>query len=353
MGSITRRPLSLLGIALVALVVVPPALGAPLLPDLQTRPLPTSADDPEIVDGPSGKQIAFANGWSNRGRGPFETAPAGDASTDDCDGDGVAANDVLIEQRVYEDTSGDGVFDRDTETDFTESPGGCMFHHPTHNHFHVGDVGLYSLHSEPTGRLVGTSVKISFCLLDVEFFADLPGAPPEDQPYYDACNAEVQGVSIGWFDEYSKTTDGQQIDLGGAGTGNYCLRSEADPQSRFVEANESNNVAEQRYLIDPGDEQVSPLAGVCDIPDHRLPQTKITRGPQGTTLDRTPRFRFRADETSTFECRLDHRRWRSCSSPKRYGGPKLGPHKFKVRATDLAGELEPKPAKRRFEIVAG
>ena len=437
-----------LAVLFLAVLNAAPAVGAPLVPDLRTRPLPTGQGDPRIVDGPGGvKQLAFSNGWSNYGSGPWETAPAGPASNDDCDQDGAPLNDVIVVQRVYEDTNGSGVFERNADTGTTVYPAGCMIYHPTHGHFHIEDAGLYSLLAEPTGTSVGASRKVSFCLLDIGAFdLTLPGAPQNG--YYSSCNAGVQGISVGWYDEYGWSLDGQQIDLDGVVAGNYCLRSTFDPESRFLETNEADNTAEHRYFIDPGADVVTPLSGACNVPpppdttivsgpangaviadtapsfgfvstdasstfecrvdsgefaacaspdttanldpgnhvfavraigpvgfdetpatrsftiegpppeapsseaDSTAPETQITGGPTGRTRNRTPKFRFRANEPSTYECKLDKRGWRSCASPKIYSQLGRGGHRFKVRATDLAGNTEPEPAKQRFRIVA-
>ena len=61
-------------------------------------------------------------------------------------------------------------------------------------------------------------------------------------------------------------------------------------------------------------------------------------------------FRFRSSEAgSTFECKLDRRAWRQCSSPKRV---KVAPgrHKFRARATDSAENTDPTPAISRWRV---
>ena len=61
-------------------------------------------------------------------------------------------------------------------------------------------------------------------------------------------------------------------------------------------------------------------------------------------------FRFRSSEAdSTFECKLDRRAWRECTSPKRV---KVAPgrHKFRVRATDSAENTDPTPAISRWRV---
>jgi Lysyl oxidase len=342
---------------LAGLIAAPPALAQDLLPDMQTRPLPTNSADIDIV----GDELRFTNGWSNRGDGPWETTPAGPASADDCDGDGSNTNDVIVDQTIYQDGNANGIFERGTDTDVENVPAGCMIFHPSHNHFHVEDAGEYSLLSEPAGAPAGDSFKVSFCLLDIaDFDLSLPGAPQDS--YYDSCSQDVQGISVGWYDEYSLNLDGQSIDIGGIAAGNYCLRSRFDPEDLFLELDETNNLAEQRYFLDPDTGQVTPLSGACLAPlppdtggggDDDPPNTKIKRGPRGKTPDRTPTFRFRADEPATFECKLDAKHWRACESPRTYRRRDVGRHRFKVRATDLAGNLEQKAAKRRFRIVEG
>ena len=62
-------------------------------------------------------------------------------------------------------------------------------------------------------------------------------------------------------------------------------------------------------------------------------------------------LKFSSDEPgSTFRCRLDRKQMKPCSSPKRYKRLSEGEHRFKVRATDPAGNPDPTPAKRRFVI---
>ena len=70
-------------------------------------------------------------------------------------------------------------------------------------------------------------------------------------------------------------------------------------------------------------------------------------------LERTGiRFRFRADEPATFECRLDGGKWNRCEPPKKLERRLAkGKHTFRVRATDAAGNREAKPAKWEFRVV--
>ena len=81
------------------------------------------------------------------------------------------------------------------------------------------------------------------------------------------------------------------------------------------------------------------------------PGTKITKGAPNKTEKSKVKFKFRSDEAgSTFECKLDNKRWKSCTSPKKIKVDE-GRHKFKVRAIDAAGNVDPSPAKDKFKVV--
>jgi hypothetical protein len=86
--------------------------------------------------------------------------------------------------------------------------------------------------------------------------------------------------------------------------------------------------------------------------DTTLPQTRIRKSPKGKSESTTAKFRFTSSEKgSTFRCKLDRKPWRRCKSPKTYKGLKPGKHVFKVRAIDKAGNVDPTPAKRKFEVL--
>jgi hypothetical protein len=86
-------------------------------------------------------------------------------------------------------------------------------------------------------------------------------------------------------------------------------------------------------------------------PDTDAPETTITKGPAKRGSKRKAKFRFQSNEEgSTFECKLDRKKWKSCESPRKY---KVGPgkHKFRVRATDAAENTDPTPDKLKFRVV--
>ena len=86
--------------------------------------------------------------------------------------------------------------------------------------------------------------------------------------------------------------------------------------------------------------------------DTNPPETKITKGAPNKTEKTKVKFKFRSDEDgSTFECKKDKKPWKRCSSPTKMKHLDEGKHKFKVRATDAAGNTDPTPAKDKFKVT--
>ena len=89
--------------------------------------------------------------------------------------------------------------------------------------------------------------------------------------------------------------------------------------------------------------------------DSTAPRTRITMGPGVKTRKRKAVFRFK-DITedppgTTFACKVDKKGWKPCASPFHIKHLKYGKHQVRIRATDLAGNHERKPVKRRFIVV--
>ena len=84
--------------------------------------------------------------------------------------------------------------------------------------------------------------------------------------------------------------------------------------------------------------------------DTTPPETTIDSGPSGPTSDTTPTFTFHSSEAgSTFECSIDTGTpaFGPCSGPGASHTPSSplsqGPYTFRVRATDPAGNTDPRP----------
>lgn len=88
-------------------------------------------------------------------------------------------------------------------------------------------------------------------------------------------------------------------------------------------------------------------------PDGIAPQTTITKHPKRKLVINKAKvkvkFTFGANENSSFQCKLDKKAWKTCSSPKSYK-VNAGKHKFKVQATDLAGNMDETPAVWRWNV---
>jgi hypothetical protein len=82
------------------------------------------------------------------------------------------------------------------------------------------------------------------------------------------------------------------------------------------------------------------------------PNTTIKKRPKNRSTDDSPTFKFKSDEVgSSFKCKLDHKKFHKCKSPKTYHGVAPGKHTFKVEAIDADGNVDPTPAKDKFKIL--
>jgi len=83
------------------------------------------------------------------------------------------------------------------------------------------------------------------------------------------------------------------------------------------------------------------------------PETTIGDRPPATTQGTSATFTFSSSEAgSTFECALDGAAFAACTSPRGYTGLAVGPHEFRVRAIDPAGNLDGTPATHNWTIQA-
>ena len=52
---------------------------------------------------------------------------------------------------------------------------------------------------------------------------------------YFECNGDLQGLAVGWADEYHQSTPLQELEITGLPTGDYYLTHEADPENHWLE----------------------------------------------------------------------------------------------------------------------
>jgi Ca2+-binding RTX toxin-like protein len=88
----------------------------------------------------------------------------------------------------------------------------------------------------------------------------------------------------------------------------------------------------------------------CETVDS-LPNTRITAKPKIRIRKRRATFKFASNEATKFECKLDGKPYKACSSPRVLRRLKLGRHTFRVRAVDVDGDRDPTPAKHTFRVL--
>ena len=74
--------------------------------------------------------------------------------------------------------------------------------------------------------------------------------------------------------------------------------------------------------------------------DRTPPVTTLEEAPAGISNATSARFAFAASEAARFECALDEAAFAACTSPLVVEGLGEGQHTFRVRAIDLAGNVE-------------
>jgi Ca2+-binding RTX toxin-like protein len=91
-------------------------------------------------------------------------------------------------------------------------------------------------------------------------------------------------------------------------------------------------------------------------PDRTPPRTKVLRRPPASVRvaphhRAAVSFRFAANESSRFECKLDAKPWHRCHSPLRTHLA-IGRHTFRVFAVDAAGNRDETPALVKVQVLA-
>jgi lysophospholipase L1-like esterase len=85
------------------------------------------------------------------------------------------------------------------------------------------------------------------------------------------------------------------------------------------------------------------------VVDTVAPQTTIAKGPSGPVHNPQAPFEFESSELGGFECALDAGEFGSCDAA--IHDHHVGDHVFRVRAYDLAGNVDPTPAEHPFSIA--
>lgn len=193
-----------------------------LLPDLQPVPPQSLSIDSDRAN--RTREIRFSTTTANVGEGPLEMRGTFNPET------GLTRATQRIASR-----DGDGMAER---------VAGEFEVHPDHNHWHFESFTEFELWTYAPGgtldRLVTTTGKMTFCLMDTGRIASAPPGSPA-RATFTGCGDQTQGISVGWQDTYSSTTPGQELDITGLPDGRYAIRSTVDPENRLMETDDTNN----------------------------------------------------------------------------------------------------------------
>ncbi len=220
---------------LAAMAVIPcAALAQPadLLPDIIVD---TNTLYDNVVAVQNGRTyIRLSNGTPNIGAGKLHLRG----------GDRYADGSQDVWQRVFRDDGSSW-----------ERLAGKFAYHAAHSHIHFDDWAVYRLRTridgDQVGPVVAEGVKTSFCILDLQpYDVTLPGYKPSGE--FHVCDSQTQGLSVGWMDVYSRSLEGQTIDITGVPDGEYWIESEVDPNNGVLEQDELNNVSRIPIVLSGG-----------------------------------------------------------------------------------------------------
>lgn len=188
----------------------------------------------------------------------------------------------LIVQRIYHKNG-------NTMT-YYDRWAGAMTYHPTHNHNHVDNWGVFTLRiqdpSEPDPRnwtIVGEGAKLGFCLMDYGTCSFYNNHCKDVNTVYQqgntllnthfpnyglgggsyGCSVIEQGISAGYTDIYSENLDGMWINIPpGTCNGDYWIVAEIDPENFFLEEDTNNNYTAVPFTLTQQDAPGNPTISI-------------------------------------------------------------------------------------------
>ncbi len=175
-----------------------------------------------------GDLLRFTTAFANQGEGHLELR-----------GGAIVGGQQEVWQRIF---YSDGTHQDRLAGHFT--------YHAGHGHIHFDGYAIHKLRQVTAGNGVGdvvaTGGKISFCLIDITKYN--PNAGPSR---YNSCG-QIQGVSAGWSDVYSRNLADQWINIATVPDGQYWLEVTIDPDNLLLEADPDNNTARIMVNINRG-----------------------------------------------------------------------------------------------------
>jgi Lysyl oxidase len=201
---------------------------APLLPDLRVR----KATELHIVVSGSTRRLLFASTLANIGVGPLQVRRRGPAK--------CPAGERRIDQTIYQDSNGNGRFNRAKDTKKVFRQSGCEIVTAGEDIWHVEKSARYWLTRAGHTKVIVRHQKVSFCLRDSLRLPSGTGSA-----FYPHCSRNGRkGISVGWGDLYQSFLPGQSLTLPNRVKHHvYCLWQQADPKDMFRETDETNNTS--------------------------------------------------------------------------------------------------------------
>lgn len=184
--------------------------------------------------------LRFTSTHWNEGLGPLQIRGGGVTQTRPCV---VEEAGTIIDSICTYATQ--EILDGNRNVVYTQPAGVAVFH-PEHNHWHQDNVADFVLRSGSLdGPVVSQATKVTYCLIDY----DAGGNGLTSAKYYFECGADLQGISVGFGDEYHHATHGQEVDITTAPAGIYYLTHEADPTNKWLELDDNNNFSWVKFEI--------------------------------------------------------------------------------------------------------
>ena len=203
--------------------------GPPLYPDIVEQ----VPDHLQIQNDHQREWLRFSTTHINIGQGPLQVRGGGQIAP--CTIDGVSYDQCTIATQEILDASGQVVLTH---------PAGVAVFHPEHNHWHQSGVAEFKIMTGDSdgecsetscGTEIAAGTKITFCFVDV-VFTGITGKEKKQTPRsYFECNGDLQGISVGWGDEYHQSTPLQELEVTGVPAGEYYLTHLADPDNHWLE----------------------------------------------------------------------------------------------------------------------
>ncbi|MCY1073568.1 kelch repeat-containing protein [Archangium lansingense] len=111
----------------------------------------------------------------------------------------------------------------------------------------------------------------------------------------------------------------------------------------YVQLAEGSHSFQVRARDVAGNVDATPAAHDWTV-DQTAPDTALTSAPASPSNQPTASFTFSSEASASFECSLDGAAFSACTSPATYAQLPEGPHSFRVRARDVAGNVDATPA---------